>query len=377
MKVLKYKYQQVIIILLGMIISWNVNAHDPITNYDKIIKNNFTINSHGKIVLNNMYGNIDVKTWDKNQVSIIVTIKVDAKSKDQANTIFDKIDINIDNNSNQVSISTEIEDSQSSWWSSIWNNNSCNSEHFEIQYDITMPETCVLDATNKYGNIDLENLNNSANIWLKYGNMQGGSVNGNFNLDLKYGNASMDRLDALNLTLGYGKFSANKTDDATIVSMYSNLLLNETNNINLDTKYDTYRIGSTNNMVYDGKYDDIEIEYCQSAIVNTKYTAVVIHKLEKELNVECKYGDVNIWDTGTYFETANIDCKYTPIHMKINNPYKITANTSRTDVEIHEDLKYSYKSKEGSSYNFSGTSTRGNIKTNINIDMQYGSLKIH
>lgn len=240
-----------------------------------------------------------------------------------------------------------------------------------------MPVSCSLNASNKYGNIDLENIENDANITLKYGNFQGAVIEGNLNMELKYGNASLDVSQDLQLNLGYGKFSCRKVKGANITSKYSNVSINEMDNAILQTKYDTYKIGTAGNIKYDGKYDDIQVEDCKSLYIDTKYTSLVIQNLETELDVQCKYGSIHIWKTSDQFKSANIECRYTPVNISISHGYKIVAHTSKTDVKINTAIDYTQVTNEDQEYNFTGTSRNEKILSDIHVNMEYGSLKIH
>ena len=80
-------------------------GNTPSREFSKTINKQFSIASNGMIALSNLHGKIDIKTWDQNNVRISVKILVDAQSEEDAQEVFERINIRFANSSSNVSTS--------------------------------------------------------------------------------------------------------------------------------------------------------------------------------------------------------------------------------------------------------------------------------
>jgi len=160
-----------ILIVVALCSSFSAGNFDVFKNkqeFTKAIKKDFSINPKGTTSLTNKYGKIEVKTWDKNRVKIDVKVIVKALSEDEAQKIFNQIDVDFSNDESFVKAETVFE-TNSSWWSSNWS--STNSD-YEINYEVFLPATNELELSNKYGDVYVAKLENKGNITVKYGNFR-------------------------------------------------------------------------------------------------------------------------------------------------------------------------------------------------------------
>ena len=84
----------------------------------KSIKKEYTVNSNALLKINNRYGNIDVSSWDKNEVVIMVKITVSGDDEAKVIKRLSMIDVDFAASRNEVSAKTVIEKTSSNWgWS--------------------------------------------------------------------------------------------------------------------------------------------------------------------------------------------------------------------------------------------------------------------
>ena len=57
---------------LAMLFGMLVHAED----FQKSFSKNYTVNADAQVLIENQYGNVAIEVWDKNQVEILVTVKV-------------------------------------------------------------------------------------------------------------------------------------------------------------------------------------------------------------------------------------------------------------------------------------------------------------
>lgn len=75
----------------------------------KSIKKEYTVNSNALLKINNRYGNVDVTSWDKNEVVIEVKITVSGNDEDKVIKRLSMIDVAFEASRNEVSAKTVIE----------------------------------------------------------------------------------------------------------------------------------------------------------------------------------------------------------------------------------------------------------------------------
>jgi hypothetical protein len=95
MKTYKYK-----IVGLLVLLAFSVQAQ----KFDKKVTENFKVNSDAVIVINAMHTDVDIETWNKNEVSIEAVMEVEGVSKEEAEKIFDKWKFEALSNDSKVEI---------------------------------------------------------------------------------------------------------------------------------------------------------------------------------------------------------------------------------------------------------------------------------
>ena len=138
-----------ILLLLAILVStssWASNGKDFTKEYHET----YSVVSGAELHLVNKYGPITIDVWDQNKIQIDIKITAKTGSQSRANEIFEKINISINGNENEVNATTEIENynNNSGWWDKIFGG--YESGNFEIAYTVKTPKTIDLDAINKY-----------------------------------------------------------------------------------------------------------------------------------------------------------------------------------------------------------------------------------
>ena len=95
MKTYKYK-----IVALLMLLAFSVQAQ----KFDKKVTEKFKVNSDAVIVINAVHTDVDIETWNKNEVSIEAVIEVEGVTKEEAEEIFDKWKFEVLSNKSKVEI---------------------------------------------------------------------------------------------------------------------------------------------------------------------------------------------------------------------------------------------------------------------------------
>ena len=94
----------VLILLLGI---KGAKAH---SEYTEVIKKEFAINPDAQLTVNNRFGKVHCANWEKNSISIEVTITVTAADQKEADKKFFRISIDFTDSPSSVTAITNMQE---------------------------------------------------------------------------------------------------------------------------------------------------------------------------------------------------------------------------------------------------------------------------
>ncbi len=363
----KIKFFGLIVMLFCAVTGQSFDKYD----LTKTISQEYDLRADGTLDIYNKYGKVDIKTWDKQVAKIDIVIKVDARNDKKAQEMMDRIDVVFTNKPDYVSAKTTFsEDRKVSY------QNSYNAE-YTIDYTIYMPKNAHLKIFNKYGNTEIEALDKSVAAEIKYGDLSMDNVIGDVDLQLGYGNAKMKDMASLTAQVKYSNVEAGNTGDLKMDSKYSQFEFNDLGDASIQSKYDTYSISKVKKLSNDGKYDDFDIKEAEAVNFETKYTDIEIDFLHYGIEVEQKYGDVEIKELGSKADYLTFNLEYTDVTVRrMNTGYSLDMEGEHSDYKIHSDFSTTYHSDEDECCDIEVKGNYGNGQTKIYAKLDYGHLKL-
>lgn len=359
-----------LVIMSGFSLMANNSLPLSNTDYTKTVKKNFKMSANGEVTLANKYGNINLKTWDRNEVNVEVTITVKARNESTANEVFERVNIDFENSSNSVSAKTNIESKNSSWWSKG------DKGDFRIDYEVSMPSSASIDLYNKYGDAFLPAISGNAKVSVKYGNFEMESAGARAQIFLGYGGGKIGSLKNANVEVKYSKLKIESADDVNVESRYSKIYVENANKVECNTSYDSYDIGELQEFLNQGKYDHFEIGKADHVNLNSKYTDFEVDELYKSGDFELRHGGIRIESLKKGFEKVTVDCEYASckIYTDSNVSFELDAVGKNATIQYPQDMNVSYKSKQHGGMEVKGQ--RGSGGGVILARISYGELKI-
>ncbi|WP_369048725.1 hypothetical protein [Tenacibaculum sp. UWU-22] len=328
----------------------------------KTIAKEFAVNSDATVSLINKYGNINVTTWNKNQVAIIIKITVKGDDLDRVEQKLASIDVSFNNTLNAVSAETTFKKIKSNWFSSWIKSNNENLSS-QINYSVKMPATSMADFNNKYGNIYLDKLENQATINCQYGNLNiDNLLNEKNTIYLAYGKGRINNIKSGKLTLNYSDFLISKAEKIKVDSNYSNLNFKQVNTIDFNADYG-------NVTVDDGVYIN----------GNSDYAKISLGSIEKTAILRADYGSVQIKNLVNKFEKVAINGSYTAIKIGVNhlNNFNFTVDLSYAGFNYPKQNVSLFKSiVKPSKKLYQGVWGSKNSNSIITIKSDYGGVSI-
>jgi len=341
--------------------------------YSKTIEKSFDISRNGEVAIVNQYGSIDMHTWDKNEVQLTVTIVVNATSQSAAEDVFEKINIHFDNAADRVLAETIINKEDKAWWN--WG--SSIKSDFEINYKLYMPISCSVDFNNKYGNINMMDLENHAKITARYGDLTMGDLEGDLELYLGYGNAFTGSLKDVKGEIEFSKFRCEAMNDFLGQSKYSQMIINRGGRLVAESKYDNYQLGNIKAFINEGKYDNILIEACEELVIETKYTDVKMGSLSQKLVAELSYGGIKVNELLKGFDKVMVESAFANLTFGLAQDVAMDVELVGKYINVNIPKSSIVKDEQdGSSRTVKAAFGSKGSRGNVQLEMEYGELKM-
>jgi hypothetical protein len=311
----------------------------------------------------NKFGAVVTETWDRNNIVVDVTVKIEHGSADRARKLLDMITVEFTESEGNLKAETVFSDdfSSISWKGS--NNN------FSVNYNIKMPAQVNLDISNKYGNVVVDEVSGQTTLNIKYGDLTvnkltRGNVKPLNTIIVAYGKATVYELGWAEINARYvGLFSVDRAVALLVDSKYSKVSVNEVSSLVADSKYDGYTIGAVNNIVVMGGYTDFRFK-----------------RVNKKLEVETKYGNLSVDVIPAGFEKVEVKAGYCAVRLGIDPGacYRLDASSSYGSIKFEEgSFSPDRRIVGNTSTEMAGKVGRcDNPRSVVKISASYGSVRL-
>ncbi len=280
--------------------------------HERTISQSYAVSTNDKLDIENQFGNVNIKTWNRNEVKVDIKIEVSSNVKEAAQQIFDNINVEHGKNGNVVKFETDLHAKDGKGYKGKHNNS------MSIDYEVMMPASLQLDLENKFGKTTLPDLQGKVNVQQEFGDLYAGKLSNPEKIEVRFGGVIIE--SAVNGKYEFGYASS----EAAIKNL-------------------------------SGKAD-VEIQFCKSG--NVVINAVNI----EELKVEAQYSDV-----------AVVVAKNVSAGIKVETNFGSFTNKSTFDVKKEEDDDDS-KQFRGPKFNNSYRGKAGDGRNKIELDGNFSDI---
>ena len=167
---------------------------------DETIEKTLPFAAGSRLELSNTNGDVEITTWDRDEIDIEAYKKVRSSSSDKAQRAFEELQIVIEDSVNGVTIDTTRPKGGGGWF---------NSVNSEVRYSIRIPDRADLDIETvngkveiegTHGKIELESTNGGLRVRDAGGSVSARTTNGSIHVEL--GSISQDEDMTLRTTNG-------------------------------------------------------------------------------------------------------------------------------------------------------------------------------
>ena len=323
----------------------------------------YTAGAATTLQISNKYGEVNIDSWDEDQVVIDVKVTVELPNREKAEKLLDYISVEFSQSGDVISAKTVIDDRFNfSGWGS--------SRRFSIDYTVRMPVESALTLSNRYGNSEIDELRGLANLDIKYGNITIGT--------LTRGNKKP--INKLNIAYGKGEIEEAGWIDL-IIRYTGSMEINKSQAILLDSRYSKLTLGETSSLVGESKYDKMNIESINNLVLENGYTEVNIGTLTKKLEYNGSYGSFSINRIPAGFESISVETKYMGVNLGIDEGanYNLQARVSYGGLKYNEDNFLDKKRIiENNSREIAGVVGKDESPlASVNVTASYGTVTLY
>ncbi|MEN8157326.1 MAG: DUF4097 family beta strand repeat-containing protein [Bacteroidota bacterium] len=348
MKKRMYSLKRLLLMLPIVVVSLTLNAQDAVKTYTETfdVKEGVTLMSDTK------YSDIELLTWEKDVVDIVVEIEVEASSKAKAEEKMEKINVRIGEAGNSINLETDFEDG--------WSRNA----KVKIHIIVKAPAYLNLNMESSYGDLFIQELAGLILLELRYGNLKAGSLSrGNekpFNrLELAYSDGTIEHVGWMELELAYSDLEIGTSGMLFAESKYSKLMGEKAGGIITEGAYDKYYFDEVDHMV-----------------AELRYSGIKFGALNKKLVVESKYTNIKVMNVSKEFKEISAVSSYGNIYLDVEQgtSFKFEGEARNGKINLTPEGRLS-QMKEGN-YKKVWGSVGSSPKATIKLETRYGNIDI-
>ncbi|MCX2582373.1 hypothetical protein [Pedobacter sp. MR22-3] len=364
----------------------------------KSFSKSFNVDINDKVNLNNQYGTITIKTWDKKEVKVDVDIRAFSNSDGDAQKMIDAVTIDASKNGDMVAVKTNMSERDGRYGRGTRNSVTSWRREVKINYVVYMPAANSLQLIQQYGNVEVGNFTGPTSLKVQYGNLLVGSLNNSNNyINVQYGKCDIRELNAgvvkhsyngpvnigsagtLELDAEYVGVNINTIRRSADLSIQYGKGLNVGTiggNLLLNTEYAKVNINTIRgNMVAKQAYADLTIASAGKIAVDAEYSNVTLGSVNGDANIKMDYNRLNVNEITPACKSFTFAGEYVGVGLGFAERYNgnFNVSTSYAGFKFGSNVSASLTSKDDEDKRYSGKIGNGSTG-NVNIKTSYGSV---
>lgn len=287
-------------------------ASDQNHEREKVIVKNYSASGNEKLGIENQYGQIVVNTWDKNEITVEITVKSNAKTEAKSQEMIDGISISDTKAGNSIYLKTLTKHSVIS----------SGKQSLSIDYKVNIPASTQLNLLNKFGNVILPSLKSAIQVTVNYGNLRAGKLTGeDKRLLVTFGSADIDELDNVFLESKYSKLNIDKIGKAEIQNSFGKTIIMEANNLRINQRYGDLDLRKVNTLNGQVEFSNVDIDVIgKSAELSLKYS-----------------GNADLGLIGSSVELIKVNASFSTVYLKFDESTSLdfSAHLKYGDIKVN------------------------------------------
>lgn len=204
----------------------------------KSVNRSYNVSSSDKLNIENSFGSVDVRTWDRNEIKVDVDVEVSANTEALAQKMLDRISVTDSKSGRDISFKTDMKDV---------NNSKGEKSTMQINYTISMPAGNPLNIKNDFGSTTVPDFRGEVDLTSKFGSLTTGNLSSIKSIHVEFGKANLANITSAPVTIKFSKAVIAKLSGSVKLNLEfcSSVRLNLDNNLSsldLKTSYSTVNL---------------------------------------------------------------------------------------------------------------------------------------
>jgi len=292
----------------------------------KTIEKSFSFTNSGAFQIENKYGTVTLKGWDKNKVLVNIEVTVNHRKKENAEDLLGRISPKIKTSNNYISIVSEITNKSTGWFADLLNRANpidFDRSHVQIDYEVYLPKKAGLKVTNRFGDVVIENCTGTLNTLIEHG-------------DLWIG----ENLNKADIVLKYGKVRAKDLNYADVDLKIGELNMENSKNLRLKSDGSEIHVNSVNSLEIYSNKDNISINKVGSLFGNLDFTTFKMERLVGDVDVTMKIADFQVYNIINPSADISIQQESADITLTVGHfPHNFTATLEQGVVRLPKSFE--------------------------------------
>lgn len=297
-----------IIIVLACLFSLPAAAWTGFSK-EKKINDHFTMGKDTKLRIQNEYGYVRINTWDRDDVTIDITISVKATSDRNAEDIINSITIEQNKANDRYSYKTQVRRKKGAFAFTI--DKAIDKSSMEINYVVHMPADGYLELTNKFGDVFLADYSGSLFADVSYGAIKTQKLKG----------------ERISIKSSFGSIVIPSIEIGSIESRYSKITIDKAQKLTLGNRFGKLNIGNADKLYLNQEYGDATLGTIAQLKGNISFAGFSMDKVTEMADVTMRYcSKANFGTVGGGVDAIKVQAHFSSISFQLDNTTSLTAD---------------------------------------------------
>lgn len=301
-----HKYITIILIIFNAVTPFfAISQEKKIITKERSIRKSFPVDSSSVFILYAIYGNVEVDTWDKNEVAVDMSVSSFSYNASRAQDIIDHILFEKSESNDSIILRTKINALNNDSFS-IKVLPSTKKQELYIHYILHVPKKLTLCLNNSSGDITIGDYMGTLSINMSYGALHAENLTGYYNTIYIFPGKGTSNIRSINNGEIYNPNSTN---------FKGNLLIGYAGQVHIDG-FDTIYIKKAENLIIDKQNGFLEIGAANQILGKFYASKVIIDSIFSILDLRLDSCSMSILNTGSNIRLIDVTAYNTPIYYK-------------------------------------------------------------
>lgn len=274
----------------------------------RVIAKTFALSKDARVELTNMYGDIEIYTWDKDSVSVKATMRAVSSDNSAITQMLNDINVRMQRVGSDVVVETYWNEGVNFIRKGMYDlkKSMGSNQHINIKMVVYMPANKALSIKNKFGDVMLDDFKGEFELDLAHGNLRAHNLKNVRRMVASYGRVKVNEI-------GYGRLLDFEFMELVEIRRCGEVFISSSNSeIEID-KIDVLRI--------DSKHDDFHIENLGKLNGAVFLTDLAINQLTGMLDLNGKLGEIRVKRVEATCKKINVIASGTDVILDFSPSY--------------------------------------------------------